>query len=280
MVEIGYDYVIEGKKADDTAYTLYGYHEEFSLTQKDDYAEKPYLPDNATTDSFTLKLNTKKGEEISLTTKCMPVDLTPLKTFYLESSTSDTKYSIGIINKKTSKYTHTDEAIIKSISLSIPENDVCELSFDFSCESMTFNQTTDYADGTTITHASLPTSEPLSTIDVSNVIWGTIPLNVSKFDVKIEYTIKNKWDMEAGKMRYYITDRKITVDGLEFAETNDDFINAVMSGTEADFSFTINGQTITIKNVKFPEYKLDVKASEWVTQSFTSLACSQIVFGF
>ena len=52
MAELGYDYVIEGKKADDTAYTLYGYHEEFSLTQKDDYAEKPYLPDNATTDSL------------------------------------------------------------------------------------------------------------------------------------------------------------------------------------------------------------------------------------
>jgi hypothetical protein len=280
MAELGYDYVIEGKISTDNAYELYGFHEEFSLTEKDDYAEKAYLPDSTTTDSFNLKLNTKKGEEITLSTKCMPVTLDPFKKFYLESSTADTRYSIGIINKKNTKYTHSDEAIIKSITLTIPENDTCELSFDFSCESMTFNQSTDYADGTTITHGSLPTTEPLTTIDVSNVMWGTIPLNVSKFDVKIDYNVVNKWDMQSQKMRYYVTDRKITVDSLEFAETNDDFVNAVTSKAEYDFSFTIGGQTVTVKKVRFPEQKLDVRAGELVTSSFSSLTCSNIVFGF
>jgi len=45
-----------------------------------------------------------------------------------------------------------------------------------------------------------------------------------------------------------------------------------------DFSFDIGNQSITVKDVAFPEVKLDVTAAEFVTQSFTSLECKEIEF--
>jgi len=280
-VKLGYNYVVEYKLPSEKKFKLAGYHEEFDLSLKDDYSVKPYLPDASTNDAFSLKLTKKKGEENTFNTKAMPVDLTPLKDFYITSDKYLQKYCIGIIDKHANKYTYTSSAVIKSLSLEIPENDVCNISLDFNCEKFDkFQDSTDYVDGTEITdHAVLPTSEPLSTVDLSNVKWGTISLKPTKLTLKIDYDILSKWDEEEHVMRYFIKGRKITID-MDLAEISDAFTSAIINGDEYDFTFTVGGQQITVKNVKFPEMKLSVKPEDIITTSFTSLEASEIVFGF
>jgi len=276
-VKLGFDFVIECKEALVNAYRLLGYHEEFELSQKDDYTTRPYLPDTVTDDAFKLKISTKKGREITLTTKFMPINLDSLQDFYVMSSTALDKFSIGIVNKRDSKYTNTDEAIIKSYTLEIPENDIVTASIDFSCESITLDSDTDYADGTTITHGVLPTTEPLSTLDLDDVYWGATLISPSKLTLKLEYDVKNKWDVEAQKMRYYVTDRKVSVD-LDLTDVPTDFMTALIAGTAQDLTFTLGTQTITVKNVRFPELKTTVKAADLVSETFSSVEASEITF--
>jgi hypothetical protein len=245
--------------------------------QKDDYSVRPYLPDVDTSDAFTLKISAKKGREISLSTKYMPVNLNSFQDFYVTSSNALNKYSIGIVNKRDSKYTHTDEAIVKSVTLEIPENDICTISIDFSCESITLDSAIDYADGVEITHGALPTTEPLSTLSLDDVYWGATLLSPSKLSLKLEYDVKNKWDVEAQQMRYYLTDRKVTVD-LDLTDVPSDFITALVNGTKQDLTLTLGTQTITVKDVRFPELKTSVKAADLVSETFSSIEASEITF--
>ena len=211
----------------------------------------------------------------------MPVDLKPIKDFYIPSNDFAKKYGIGIIDKQAGLYTYTDTAVIKSITLEIPENDACSLTIEFNCEDFVKDEdTVDYVDGTNITaHAILPTSEPLSTVDLTDVYWGSFQLKPTKLTLKIDYDITSKWDSEAQLTRYFISGRKITVD-FALAELPTGFKTAVKNGEKNDFTFTLGGQTITVKEVKFPELKLSVRPEEIIMTDFSSLEATEIVFGF
>ena len=55
-VKLGHNYVIEYKLPSETVMELAGFHEEFTLQEKQDYTVKSNLPDNTTTDAFACKI--------------------------------------------------------------------------------------------------------------------------------------------------------------------------------------------------------------------------------
>ena len=276
--KLGYNYVFECKKPLEAAYRLIGYHDEFDLTQKDEYDTRPYLPDRFVTDPYECKLNIMNVRIYEFSTKCMPVTLEPLQWFYLTSLDALQKFELGIVDVKNTKYSHSASAVIKSVTFDIPENGVCECTMDFSCEGFDRNSDIDYATEEA-EYGHLPTTKPLSTRSLTDVSWNAIPLPVSKISIKIEYEVEEQWDSEVEEMNYYIKGRNVTVE-FDLTEAPDAFITAINNSDSGDLTATIGGQVITITGVIFPENNLGVKAGEVVTETFSSLSAKGITFGF
>lgn len=262
---------MEYKISTDTTYKTGGYVGDGKFTKKKKQSTINYLPTANSTDGFANKITITTGVDENYTMKLFPTDVAVINDFSLTSQTAATEYSIGIIDKKNNQYTYTNNAVIKSVGLNIPEDGVLDISLDFISKETVFRSTTDYADGVNIIHAPEETAQVLTNDNVTSVSFNGIPLKISKFNIKIDYDIKEIPVIGSDYTDKIIVDKKITIGDLSLSENPPQtFVDAIQTEQSGDFVAVIGSRTITIPDIVFPEISETYNPKDILLNTFSS----------
>ncbi|MHC1625254.1 MAG: phage tail tube protein [Methermicoccaceae archaeon] len=167
--------------------------------------------------------------------------------------------------------------VVRSAILSFAEDRLCELSFVMASADYSGYTDIDYVGSGS--HALRSTSAPLGQVD--SLTWGAEPFTdyVRELTIGVHYTLRRLVDIDAQSstrtVAFIPAKRNIIVSlTMDFASM--DMLSSVANLTSHDMVFTMGSNTITIKDVAFPEFKGGFSADDLVETTLTSVPCKSI----
>ncbi len=278
----------EGQTPADPAMQWIGILNNVSLKLPQKYTTSRYLADNASTNKLGALINVKHSEEIELsfTVELQSLDFWAKYCLGSATGTADNlpSLSFGIIVDVagTKHYALVKGAKCKEAKISIEEDGTLKLEATFRAMDFTGFSTTDYIG--LGSHATANTAPPLKWKDISGVQWGAAPMDnygcyVKGISINVSYDLKEVKDVGATTSTGIVTivpvKREIKV-GLVADFLNVDMVSNVRNGSKADLAITVGAQTITVKDVIFPEVDFELKPDDLIEYEFESLECTGI----
>lgn len=277
----------------DADYNWFGIATSWSVEQGVESESITYLPEYGASNKLDKRMNVAHREMYNgdITYHPQNFDLLQYWTGASGGVADDpTSLQIGEVNESVDpeEFRRLLGGVGEEISISGSEDETWEVS-----GSLTFADAEDWAtddyidadsgDGTSGSHATEDTTEPLKWKDLSNVQYGGTALSgaVESLEISVSNDLAIVRDPDSSNSTLIDAiipvDREITVD-IDLTYEGFDMLSEVRSYQKKDLTFDLDTYSFTVSGVQFPELPYEYSPDDLVSDSISSDPASELTW--